>query len=53
MLVFPNVYPKGFPQWEKVMNTWGDKMLGATETTAKMAAVGLRLPENTFTENIN
>ena len=48
MLVFPNVYPKDFPQWENVMNTWGNKMLEATETVAKMAALGFGLERNTF-----
>lgn len=52
MLVYPNVYPNGFPQWEKVMNTWGYKMLNATETSAKMAAVGFGLPEDTFYEKM-
>jgi len=47
-LVFPNDIPKGFPQWENTMNNWGYKMLHACETAAKMAAVGFKLPENTF-----
>jgi hypothetical protein len=30
------------------MNTWGNKMLGACETVAKMGALGFGLEENTF-----
>jgi len=48
MLMYPNVIPKDFPQWENVMNTWGYKMHGATNTAAKMIALGLGLEENTF-----
>jgi len=52
MLMYPNVKPQGFPQWENVMNKWGEKMLGATETASKMIAVGMGLPENTFYEKM-
>jgi isopenicillin N synthase-like dioxygenase len=52
MLLFPKVIPEGFPQWEKVMDTWGDKMLGATEIVSKMIALGFGLPENTFHEKM-
>jgi hypothetical protein len=48
MLMYPQVYPKDFPQWESVMNTWGYKMLGATEVASKMIALGFGLEENTF-----
>ena len=48
MLMFPNVIPEGFPKWEKIMNTWGTKMLDSTHVASKMAAVGFSLPENTF-----
>ena len=48
MLIFPQVIPNGFPQWENVMDTWGYKMLGATEIAAKMIALGLGLEENAF-----
>jgi isopenicillin N synthase-like dioxygenase len=46
------VLPKGFPQWESVMDGWGNKMLSACETAAQMAALGFGLPENTFTERM-
>jgi hypothetical protein len=48
MLMYPQVYPKDFPQWESVMNTWGYKMLGATEIASKMIALGFGLEENIF-----
>jgi len=48
MLMFPNVIPKGFPQWEKVMNTWGYKILQSTETAARMISSGFGLGEDIF-----
>lgn len=48
MLVFPKVIPDGFPQWESVMDNWGYKMLGSTQTVAKMVAHGFGLEENVF-----
>ncbi len=48
MLIYPQVIPQGFPQWENVMNNWGNKMLGATEIASRMIALGFNLPENTF-----
>jgi hypothetical protein len=52
MLIYPQVIPKGFPQWEKVMDNWGYKMLGATEVVSKMIAHGFALPEDTFYEKM-
>lgn len=52
MLIYPQVIPAGFPQWEQVMNAWGNKMLGACEMASKMIAVGFGLPENTFYEKM-
>jgi len=52
MLIYPQVIPEGFPQWEKVMNNWGYKMLNATEIAAKMIALGFGLPEDTFYEKM-
>lgn len=52
MLIFPNVYPQGFPQWGNVMNTWGNKLLAANEVAAQMAAIGFGLPEMTFVEKM-
>jgi len=44
----PPVLPAGFPEWEKVMNTWGSKLLDAVQDVAEMAAVGFDLPADTF-----
>lgn len=52
MLMFPNVVPKAYPQWEKVMNTWGQTLLRANETSAQMAAIGFGLPEFSFVEKM-
>ena len=51
-MVYPNIIPKGFPQWESVMNNWGTKLLGANEAVAQMAAIGFGLPEMTFVEKM-
>lgn len=48
MLIYPNVVPRGFSEWETVMNTWGSKMLSATEVASKMIALGFDLPEDEF-----
>jgi len=45
----PPVIPKKFPNWEKVMDSWGNLMLNAVTTVAEMVAVGLDLPKTTFT----
>lgn len=46
----PQVVPKGFPEWEKVMNTWGGLILGAVHTVAEMAAVGFGMPVDAFSK---
>lgn len=43
-----NVVPKDFPKWEETMNRWGDMMIEGCYSVAKMAAVGMDLPEETF-----
>ena len=35
----------GFPDWARVMDGWGDKMLAALHSVAQLAALGLGLPE--------
>lgn len=52
MLIYPNVIPEGFPNWGKVMDTWGKKMLEATEEASKMIALGFGLPQETFYEKM-
>jgi isopenicillin N synthase-like dioxygenase len=44
------VIPTAFPQWEKIMNTWGKLMLEAVHTVAEMAAVGFGMSADTFTK---
>lgn len=51
-MIYPNIIPKGFPQWEATMNNWGNKLLGANETVAQMAAIGFGLPEMTFVDKM-
>jgi isopenicillin N synthase-like dioxygenase len=43
------VIPEGFPQWESIMNNWGNHMHRAVYTVAEMAAIGFGLPADAFT----
>lgn len=47
---FPKVIPEDFPEWEEKMNTWGGRLLDAGELACEMAAIGMGLPANTFTD---
>jgi len=47
-LNLPDVIPEGFPQWREKMDMWGNKLLDAGVTLAQMAAVGFKLPRDTF-----
>ena len=51
-MIYPNVIPKGFPQWESTMNNWGNKLLNANEVVAQMSAIGFGLPEMTFVDRM-
>ncbi|RHY36546.1 hypothetical protein DYB34_010179 [Aphanomyces astaci] len=42
------VVPKAFPEWEDVMNMWGNKMLAAIHEIVQMAALGLGLEKDAF-----
>jgi isopenicillin N synthase-like dioxygenase len=42
------VYPKDIPQWEEKMDSWGAKLLQASQTAAEMAALGMGLEQDTF-----
>ena len=44
------VFPKSFPQWERVMETWGSKLLDCGFTLSEMIAIGFDLPKDTFTK---
>lgn len=46
----PKVIPRGFPKWEEKMDKWGNMMIDACFTAAEMAAVGMGLAKNTFTD---
>ena len=48
----PKVFPEGFPEWETKMDSWGNHMVNACTTAAQMAAVGMGLPENTFSDRM-
>ena len=38
---FPQVIPDNFPNWDKKMNAWGNKLNQASFTVAEMAAIGM------------
>jgi isopenicillin N synthase-like dioxygenase len=48
-----NVIPKNFPQWETVMEKWGNLMLNACQTVAQMVAVGAGLEMDAFTRRMH
>ena len=48
----PKVIPASFPDWEKRMNKWGNKMIEACFTAAEMAAIGMGIPHDTFTSRM-
>jgi isopenicillin N synthase-like dioxygenase len=48
----PCVIPEGFPDWERNMNTWGNFLVDAAYGASEMAAVGMGLDSNTFTERM-
>jgi isopenicillin N synthase-like dioxygenase len=46
------VIPAEFPEWNEVMNMWGNKMLNAVFTLSTMIATGFGMPEDTFTSRL-
>jgi isopenicillin N synthase-like dioxygenase len=48
-LNMPQVIPKSFPNWSKVMDRWGGLVLDSVLTVAEMAAVGFGLAQDSFT----
>jgi len=48
----PPVVPAAFPQWARVMDSWGSKLLAAAEATAQLAALGFGLPADTFSSRM-
>ena len=49
----PKVIPSGFPEWETKMDSWGNHMINAATTAAQMAAVGMGLDKDTFSEKMH
>ncbi|KAL4456283.1 hypothetical protein ABPG74_014244 [Tetrahymena malaccensis] len=48
----PKVIPSDFPNFESTCERWGNLMLDGCMTVAKMAAIGMELPEESFTERM-
>jgi isopenicillin N synthase-like dioxygenase len=49
---FPQVLPKDFPEWEEKMDKWGYKLLDAVHCVSEMAALGMGLDKNAFTDRL-
>jgi len=52
-LNMPPVVPKAFPQWADTMNSWGETILQTVKTVSEMAAIGFKLPADTFTKKMD
>jgi isopenicillin N synthase-like dioxygenase len=48
----PQHIPKDFPQWETIMDRWGNLMHDCVYTVSEMLATGFGLPENSFSEKM-
>jgi isopenicillin N synthase-like dioxygenase len=48
----PKTIPENFPEWESRMDGWGAHMVNACETACEMAALGLGLRQDIFTEKM-
>ncbi|DBA04029.1 TPA: hypothetical protein N0F65_009376 [Lagenidium giganteum] len=46
------VIPENFPEWESVMNMWGNKMLAAITDLVEIAAIGFGLEKDAFSKRI-
>lgn len=46
------VIPEGFPNWETVMNNWGNLLFQSATTVSEMLAVGFGLPNNKLRDSI-
>ena len=44
--------PPDFPEWQRVMDMWGEKMLAAVTGVAALAAEGFGLPADAFTSRM-
>jgi len=50
--MYANIIPEDLPEWEERMTKWGNMMIDACFTAAEMAAVGLGIPHDTFSEKM-
>ena len=48
----PKVIPSDFPNFQEISEKWGNLMLEGCMTVARMAALGMNLPEHSFTERM-
>lgn len=46
----PPVVPAHFPNWNEVMDRWGNLMLATVTSVAEMISIGCGLPKNTITD---
>ncbi|KAI0220439.1 hypothetical protein L0F63_006112 [Massospora cicadina] len=53
LLRHDQVVPAGFPDWARVMDSWGNSLHQTVVTISEMAAVGLNLPKTAFTDLIS
>lgn len=49
---FPQVVPAEFPEWQKKMDKWGYKLNDSVYTLAEMAAIGMGIARNTFSDRM-
>jgi isopenicillin N synthase-like dioxygenase len=49
----PQVIPEEFPQWEEIMNRWGNLMLETVKSVSEMAALGFGLDKDEFAKRLN
>jgi len=49
---YPPTIPADFPDWTAKMDKWGEKLNGATFILAEMAAIGMGLARNTFSDRM-
>jgi isopenicillin N synthase-like dioxygenase len=48
----PAVVPAAFPQWGSVMDSWGSKLLAASEAVAELSALGFGLARDAFSSRM-
>lgn len=53
MKAAPKTIPAEFPEWEGKMDNWGSMMKDGCFLAAEMAAIGMGLPKEAFTDKMN